>query len=63
MEAVERKLVHELAKQSGELRRDAETLLERASVIEMRLKQIAEANPEPFVPSTDPKKLPGFRHG
>lgn len=63
MDPTERKIIHELAKQSGELRRDAETLLERASVIEMRLKQLAEANPEPFVPSTDPKRLPGFRHG
>jgi hypothetical protein len=63
MEPAERKIVHELAKQSGEMRRDAETLLERASVIEMRLKQLAEANPEPFVPSTDPKRLKGFRHG
>jgi hypothetical protein len=52
-----------MAKQSVELRRDAETLLERASVIEMRLKQLAEANPEPFTPPTDPKRLPGFRQG
>ena len=63
MEPAERKIVHELATQSGEMRRDAETLLERASVIEMRLKQLAEANPEPFVLSTDPKRLKGFRHG